>query len=153
MDKINLRIIRALSSDARVSFSELAKKVHLSAPAVAERVRKLEEDGVITGYKAIVNLEKVGIPIRALIECEVHKTKERELKAKLLTFEEIIKIYNITGVTTFIVEVGVTKLSELDNVIERMLDYCDTNTKLIMQMPYQETIPQQLENIILRNNI
>lgn len=153
MDKINLRIIRALSSDARVSFSELAKKVHLSAPAVAERVRKLEEDGVIAGYKAIVNLEKVGIPIRALIECEVHKAKERELKAKLLTFEEIIKIYNITGVTTFIVEVGVTKLSELDNVIERMLDYCDTNTKLIMQMPYQETIPQQLENIILRNNI
>ena len=79
MDRINLRIIRELSLDARVSYSKLAKKVHLSAPAVAERVKKLEDEGVITGYRPIINLEKLGLPIRALIECEVHKASERKL--------------------------------------------------------------------------
>ncbi|GFD90837.1 AsnC family transcriptional regulator [Tenacibaculum sp. KUL152] len=151
MDKLNLRIIRALSEDARISFSQLAKKVHLSAPAVAERVRKLEELGVITAYRPIINLEKLGLPIRALVECEVHKAQERKLKSMLLDMDEVIKIYNVTGVTTFIVEVGVTALSELDLFLEGIIDYCDTNTKLIMQIPIEEALPKGLEKIIEKN--
>jgi len=148
MDKLNLRIIRALSENARISFSQLAKKVHLSAPAVAERVRKLEEQGVITAYRPIINLEKLGLPIRALVECEVHKAQERRLKSMLLDMDEVIKIYNVTGITTFIVEVGVTALSELDLFLERIIDYCDTNTKLIMQIPIEEALPKRLEKMI-----
>jgi len=151
VDKINFKIIRALSEDARISFSKLAKKVHLSAPAVAERVRKLEELGVITAYRPIVNLEKLGIPIRALVECDVHKAQERKLKAMLLDMDEVIKIYNITGNTTFIVEVGVTALSELDVFLERIIDYCDTNTKLIMQIPIEEALPKRLEKMLEKN--
>ncbi|GFD68662.1 Lrp/AsnC family transcriptional regulator [Alteromonas sp. KUL106] len=151
MDKLNLRIIRALSEDARISFSQLAKKVHLSAPAVAERVRKLEELGVITAYRPIINLEKLGLPIRALVECEVHKAQERKLKSMLLDMDEVIKIYNVTGVTTFIVEVGVTALSELDLFLEGIIDYCDTNTKLIMQIPIEEALPKGLEKMIEKN--
>lgn len=148
MDRINLRIIRELSLDARVSYSKLAKKVHLSAPAVAERVKKLEDEGVITGYRPIINLEKLGLPIRALIECEVHKASERKLKALLLLKDEVIKIYNVTGQTTFIVEVGVTAVSELDKFIESIIDYCDTNTKVVMQVPIEGSVPQKIEKLL-----
>lgn len=148
MDKINLRILRALSKNARISFSELAKQVHLSAPAVAERVKRLEETGVIKGYKPLINLERIGIPISALVECQVYRTKEKEFLGILMNLDEVIKIYNITGVTTFIVELGVTKLSELDEILELMVKFCDTNTKLIMQIPYDDALPQRVEKIL-----
>ncbi|GEA11974.1 Lrp/AsnC family transcriptional regulator [Alteromonas sp. KUL49] len=148
MDKVNIRIVRELSKNARIPFSQLAKKVHLSPPAVAERVRKLEEQGVITAYKPIINLEKLGVPIRALVECEVHKAMERKLKAKLIDMDEVIKIYNVTGITTFIVEVGVATLTELNDFIESIIDYCDTNTKLIMTIPIDDAIPQRLEKML-----
>lgn len=152
MDKINLKILKALSENARMPYSELAKRVHLSSPAVTERIKRMEEEGIITGYKPQINLEKIGIPIRALIECEMHKMKEREFKAILLTFDEVIKIYNVTGVTTFIVEVCVTTLSALDAVIERMIDYCDTNTKVIMTTPYDDVLPQNLSAVLEGHN-
>lgn len=80
-----------------------------------------------------------------MIECKVHRTKERAFKALLLEQDEIIKIYNITGPTTFIVKVGVTSLSALDSLIEKLIDYCDTNTKFVMCMPFDDVIPQYVE--------
>ena len=58
LDNINRRILKALQDDARISYAELGKLVHLSAPAVAERIRKLERDGVITGYSISVDMDK-----------------------------------------------------------------------------------------------
>jgi Lrp/AsnC family leucine-responsive transcriptional regulator len=148
LDSINIKILKALSNNARASYSEIAKQVYLSAPAVTERIKRLEEEGIITGYKAQIDLAKIGFPIVALIECEVYRTKEREFRDYLLTFDELIKIYNITGNTTFIVKVGVTNLLKLDDVIEKMLDYCDTNTKLVMRMPYDGVLPQNVETLL-----
>ncbi|MFT4926215.1 MAG: Lrp/AsnC family leucine-responsive transcriptional regulator [Phenylobacterium sp.] len=62
MDTINRKIVTILQRDGRISFAELAKAVHLSAPAAAERVKKLEEAGIITGFKATVNLQRMGYP-------------------------------------------------------------------------------------------
>ena len=148
MDNINLRILRALSINGRISIAELAREVHLSAPAVAGRVKRLEQEGIIVGYKPQINLEKIGIPIRALIECKVHRAMERTFRAHLLTFDEIIKIYNITGITTFIVEVGVKDLSKLESVLDRMIDFCDTNTSIVTRMTYDEDMPKALERIL-----
>lgn len=148
IDKTNLRILKVLSQNARLSISQVAKRVHLSPPAVAERIKKMEESGVISGYAPLINLEKLGVAIEALIECEVHKTKEREFREYLLQVDEVIKIFNITGVTTFIVHVGVIRMSELDRVIEGMLDYCDTNTKLIMNMPLNNALPLRIDRVL-----
>lgn len=148
MDRVNLKLLQALSKNARASYAELAKHVHLSAPAVAERIKRMEDAGVITGYQPLINLEKIGIPITALIDCQVYKTKERAFKTQLLKLDEVIKIYNVTGETTFIVHVGATTMSHLDVVIEHMIDYCDTTTKLIMTVPYNNTLPQHIEKLI-----
>ena len=62
--------------------------------------------------------------------------------------DEVIKIYNVTGQTTFIVEVGVTAVSELDKFIESIIDYCDTNTKVVMQVPIEGSVPQKIEKLL-----
>ncbi|MBJ7539633.1 Lrp/AsnC family transcriptional regulator [Marinomonas transparens] len=144
MDAINWKLLRALEENARMSFSDLGKLVHLSAPAVAERVRKLEELGVITGYRAELNLEKAGIPITALVECQVYRTKERVFKALIMTLDEVVECYNVTGPYAFVLKVGVKSMSKLDELLERLIDLSDTNTMMIMSTPIKRVMPSNI---------
>ena len=81
MDKINRNILHILQSEGRISFSELAKRVHLSAPAVAERVKRLEEESVITGYTATIDSHNMGLPITAMVQARVFIGKEPQILA------------------------------------------------------------------------
>ncbi len=141
MDKIDLKLIKALEQNARMTYAQLGKLVHLSAPAVTERVRKLEEQGVIAGYHATINLEKVGVPITALVECEVYRTKEREFKALVLSLEEVIDCYNVTGPSAFMLRVAVTSMSKLDELLERLIDLSDTRTMMVLAQPVKRGMP------------
>ncbi|MEO9653695.1 Lrp/AsnC family transcriptional regulator [Marinomonas sp.] len=141
MDRIDLKLIKALEQNARMTYAQLGKLVHLSAPAVTERVRKLEEQGVIAGYHAMVNLEKVGVPITALVECEVYRTKEREFKALVLSLEEVIDCYNVTGPSAFMLRVAVTSMSKLDELLERLIDLSDTRTMMVLAQPVKRGMP------------
>ncbi|QRV24775.1 Lrp/AsnC family transcriptional regulator [Marinomonas foliarum] len=141
MDKTNWKLLKLLEGNGRLTYAELGKLVHLTAPAVAERVRKLEESGVITGYSVQVNLEKVGIPITALVECQVYRTKEREFKALVMDLEEVIECYNVTGPYAFVLKVGVKSMSKLDALLERLIDLSDTNTMMIMTTPVKRIMP------------
>ena len=71
LDDIGRQILRILQEDGRISFNELGRKVGLSSPAVAERVRRMEEAGIILGYRAIVDQSRVGYPIMALTRCAI----------------------------------------------------------------------------------
>lgn len=141
MDKTNWKLLRALEHNARLSYAELGKLVHLSAPAVAERIRKLEEQGVITGYSAQINLEKVGIPITALVECEVYRTQERAFKELVLSLDEVVDCYNVTGPSAFVLKVAVTSMSKLDALLERLIDMSDTKTMMILSHPVRRAMP------------
>lgn len=145
MDKTNWKLVKALQENARLSYAELGKLVHLSAPAVAERIRKLEEAGVITGYRAKVNLEKIGIPITALVECQVYRTKEREFKALVMSLDEVLDCYNVTGPYAFVLRVAVHSMSKLDQLLERLIDLSDTNTMMILSTPVSREIPADSE--------
>ncbi|SHF51081.1 transcriptional regulator, AsnC family [Marinomonas polaris DSM 16579] len=141
MDKTNWKLLKLLEQNGRLTYAELGKLVHLTAPAVAERVRKLEESGVITGYSVQVNLEKAGIPITALVECQVYRTKEREFKALVMGLDEVIECYNVTGPYAFVLKVGVKSMSKLDALLERLIDLSDTNTMMIMTTPVKRIMP------------
>ncbi|GAB3488410.1 Lrp/AsnC family transcriptional regulator [Marinomonas epiphytica] len=141
MDKIDLKLIKALERDARMSYAQLGKLVHLSAPAVTERIKKLEEQGVIKGYHADINLEKVGVPITALVECEVYRTKEREFKALVMSINEVIDCYNVTGPSAFVIRVAVDSMSKLDELLERLIDLSDTRTMMILAHPVKRGMP------------
>ncbi len=142
LDAINRKILAALQENARISYAELGKKVHLSAPAVAERMRKLESAGVITGYSLEINLDKVGYPIVALVQCKVYRTKEREFKALVLSYDEVIECHNVTGEQAFLVKLAVESMSQLDDILEAFIDFSDTNTMMILSTPVDRALPE-----------
>jgi len=142
IDAINRKILAALQENARISYAELGKKVHLSAPAVAERIRKLEAAGVISGYTLKVDLDKVGYPIVALVQCKVYRTKEREFKALVLSYDEVIECHNVTGEQAFLVKLAVESMSQLDEILEAFIDLSDTNTMMILSTPVDRPLPE-----------
>lgn len=141
MDKTNWKLLKLLEENGRLTFAELGKLVHLTAPAVAERVRKLEESGIITGYKAKINLEKIGIPITALVECQVYRAKEREFKALVMSLDEVLDCFNVTGPSAFVLRVAVASMSKLDELLERLIDLSDTRTMMVLAQPIERGVP------------
>jgi Lrp/AsnC family leucine-responsive transcriptional regulator len=140
-DKINRKIIAALQRNARISYAELGKLVHLSAPAVAERVRKLESAGIISGYGVKIDLDKLGYPIVALVQCKVFRAKERQFKALVLACDSVIECINVTGEQAFLVKLAVKSMSQLDEILESFLDFSDTNTMMILSTPVDQPVP------------
>ncbi|WP_426415688.1 Lrp/AsnC family transcriptional regulator [Aestuariirhabdus sp. LZHN29] len=141
LDTINRKILIALQENARISFAKLGERVHLSAPAVAERVRKMEAAGVIRGYGVQVDLDKLGYPIVALVQCKVFRSKEQALKTLILERDEVIECYNVTGEQAFILKLAVKSLALLDEVLEEICALSDTNTMVVLKEPVHRALP------------
>lgn len=141
IDNINRRILKALQHNARISYAELGKQVHLSAPAVAERIRKLEQEGVISGYSVSVDMDKLGLPVVAIVQCKVFRAMERQFKELLLTIPDIVECYNTTGEQAFIIKMATVSMARLDEVLELFGDMSDTNTMMILSTPVHRTLP------------
>ncbi len=97
LDKYDRILLDELLKNGRASFAQLAKLVNLSAPAVAERVAKLEASGVITGYEAKVDLSKVGLPIQCIIELRMGSHGNQQAYKDLWKVPELIQCYRVTG--------------------------------------------------------
>ncbi|MDC7713235.1 Lrp/AsnC family transcriptional regulator [Vogesella sp. LYT5W] len=141
MDKFDRKIVAALHDNARLSYAELARRVSLSAPAVAERVEKLERSGVISGYRAIINPEKLGYPIQCLIELTVKNLEYYGVLETLKTMPEITECYSITGSSGLMIKVAVDNMSTLQQVIARLMQYGDTKTSIVIDVPVGSRMP------------
>ena len=115
IDGLDWQILRALQENARVSFSELGRRVGLSSPAVAERVRRLEDAGVITGYGVQLNLEKVGFPILAFIRISAIGTNCAEIGSFAKTLPEVLECHRVTGTDSAIMKVAVSSVARASN--------------------------------------
>ena len=124
------RILSILQSNGRISMAELGRQVHLSQPAVTERVRKLEESGVITGYRAVVDLAKLGYGIRALIR--VALADYAAVVKCLADTPEVINAYNVTGDDSWILEIAVINVAHLDAVLTHFCVLSQTSTCIIL---------------------
>ena len=132
MDKINREILTTLQENGRISFADLGKKVHLSAPAAAERVKKLEDAGVIAGYRASVNFEQLGYPIEAMIQVKVFLGKEAMFIKLAKSRSEIIECYNVTGDKAFLLKVIVPAMTKLDTLLEEFSLISETSTMVVL---------------------
>ncbi|SIS40654.1 Lrp/AsnC family transcriptional regulator [Neptunomonas antarctica] len=141
IDNINRRILNALQKNARISYAELGKQVHLSAPAVTERIRKMEQEGVITGYSVSVNMDKLGLPVLAIVQCKVFRAKERQFKELLLSIPDILECYNTTGEQAFIIKLATGSMARLDEILDLFGDMSDTNTMMILSAPVHRALP------------
>jgi Lrp/AsnC family leucine-responsive transcriptional regulator len=106
LDTIAWKILEHLQHNARMSFAELGRKVGLSTPAVAERVRRLEDGGVITGYHATVDMAKVGVPIHVLMRLTIPggDLQISRTVTAIKEFAEISRCHRITGDESFVIE-------------------------------------------------
>lgn len=131
LDAHDTRILAELQADARLSMAELGRRVHLSQPAVTERVRKLEAAGVITGYRATVNLAALGYGIRAIIR--VGRAEYPRVVSLIQQTPEVVDAYNVTGEDSWMLEIAVIDVAHLDAVVSRFCLLSDTSTAIILK--------------------
>lgn len=135
LDEIGWRILRELQQNARVSFTELGRRVSLSIPAVTERVRRMEDAGVITGYHAEVDAEKIGLPITAFIRMNIVGDMTPRLITLLQELPEISECHRGTGGDSFIMKVNVASVHHLERLIDRLLPFGTTTTSIVLSSP------------------
>lgn len=147
LDAYDTRILAELQADARLSMAELGRRVHLSQPAVTERVRKLEAAGVITGYRATVNLQALGYGIRAIVR--VGRADYLRVVKLVQQMPEVIHAYNVTGEDSWIIEIAVIDVPHLDAVVTRFCLLTETSTAIVLNVvrSHQAMLPARREDV------
>lgn len=146
-DHYDSRILAELQKDARITMAELGRRVHLSQPAVTERVRKLELNGVIKGYRAEVDLMRLGYGIRAIVR--VGRVEYARVVKLIEQTPEVINAYNVTGDDSWVLEIAVIDVTHLDAVVTRFCMLTETATCIVLNAPRENAIvlPARRENI------
>lgn len=137
MDITDHKIIDILQKDGRVSMKDLGKIVGLTSPAVSERVKRLEESGIIEGYKAIVNPDALGRVIKAFIHISLPNDKYKPFIEEARQDPRIIECHHITGEDCSVLKVIVKDMYELENVIDSIKSIGSTKTSVILSTPIQ----------------
>jgi Lrp/AsnC family leucine-responsive transcriptional regulator len=147
LDAHDTRILAELQNDARLTMAELGRRVHLSQPAVTERVKKLEAAGVISGYRATVNLGKLGYGIRAIIR--VGRADYARVVELVQQTPECVNAYNVTGDDSWILEIAVIDVSHLDAVVTKFCILTETATSIILNpaREHQPMLPPQRSDV------
>ncbi len=135
LDPVGQQILNILQEDARIPYSELGKRVSLSAPAVIERVRKMEDAGIINGYHARIDADKVGWPIMAFVSLSTRS----ELYARVIEMAGrepgILECHHVSGGESFIMKVHAPSIQGLEALIERLSPFGQTKTLIVLSSP------------------
>lgn len=134
LDETGQRILIALQENARLSYSELGRQIGLSAPAVAERVRRLEEAGIITGYHASVDPTKLGYAITAFIRISPigERSEIGRVPALVRDLPEVLECHGITGTDSYILKVAVESVAHLGQLLQQLEPFGHLNTSIIL---------------------
>jgi Lrp/AsnC family transcriptional regulator, leucine-responsive regulatory protein len=135
LDPIGWRILAELQEDARMQFVELGKRVGLSTPAVIERVRRMEEAGIITGYRVEIDRSKVGLPVCAFIRVRVIGDFIPRVIAAAREMPEVFECHRIAGEDTFLLKVCVPSAEALEKTVDKLTPYVATTTMLVFSSP------------------
>jgi Lrp/AsnC family leucine-responsive transcriptional regulator len=134
-DELNLRILSELAENPRLTMRELGRRVGLSSPAVTERVKRLEEAGVIRDYILDINPSALGLPIAAYIRIRPNSGQLPKVAELARNIREVVECHRVTGEDCFILKVYLPSLDQLDRVLDRFLVLGTTTTSLIQSSP------------------
>ena len=132
IDPINWSILGCLQKNARESFASIGRKVGLTSPAVAERVKKLEDLGVITGYKAFLSHTLTGHQLKAIITLRAFMGKLKPFLEIVKNYDEVINCYRVTGNENIVMEVVLKDQFHLERFIDKLIQYGETRTHIIL---------------------
>lgn len=137
MDQIDIQILSLLELDGRMPVKDISSRINLTPPAVSERIKRLENKGVIHGYQAILNHHALGYLIRAIINITMPVEKYTSFYELAKTDPAIVECYHVTGAYCMTVIVVVKEVSDLEKLLNRIQKFGDTNTQIILSSPFE----------------
>jgi Lrp/AsnC family leucine-responsive transcriptional regulator len=135
LDDIGWALLRELQENARLSFSELGRRVGLTPPAVADRVRRMEEAGIIRGYRLEVDHARIGLPLTAVIRVTHRGVNCLELGRIVSEYPEVLECHRITGAESYSMKVALRSVEHLQELIDRLMPYGETVTSIVLSSP------------------
>jgi Lrp/AsnC family leucine-responsive transcriptional regulator len=132
LDDIGWKIVGELQQNARIPFAELGRIVGLSTPAVTERVHKMEESGIILGYRAQIDPAKVGLPMLAFVNVKVGGENLVHFMELAATHPEVLECHRITGAESFVLKVAVSNVTHLESLLDALMPYVATTTSMVL---------------------
>jgi Lrp/AsnC family transcriptional regulator, leucine-responsive regulatory protein len=134
-DPRNIELLALLRDDPRLSTSELARRVGMSAPAVRERILRLEESGIIRGYRLELDAAALGYPVAAFVRVRPAPGQLPKLAEIARSMAEVVECHRVTGEDCFVLKVHLRSIDELDKVLDQLLVYGQTTTSIIQSTP------------------
>ncbi len=137
LDATDWHILAELQRDGRLSYNQLGKRVNLSSPAVAERVRRLEEAGVITGYRADVDPGEVGLTLTAFLQlrCETGHCLLKNTSAE--DFPEVVEVHKLSGSFCTMLKLRTASMAHLEGLLERIGEHRDMHSHVVLSTQYE----------------
>lgn len=144
LDDINQQILRELQADARLSYTEIGRRVGLTGPAVAERVSRMEETGVIIGYETVVDSEKLGYPIGVFIQVVSSRGECTPISEYVRDIPYVQACYHVAGERDVLLKGSFRSVAQLEALVENLTRYGNVSTSLILSTRFTRTIPPEL---------
>lgn len=141
LDETNVAIIKQLEGDPRMGISDLARRVGMSAPSVRERLTRLEEAGIITGYRLELSPIALGWPITAFVRVKPMPGQLPQIAQLAKTLPQVAECHRITGEDCFIMKIYIDALENLDEILDKSLVYGQTTTSIVQSSPITNRPP------------
>ena len=135
LDETGRKLLSALQENARLSYAELGRRIGLSPAATAERLKRLEEAGVITGYRVEIDREALGLPILAIIRMSCDGARYRPFLKAVKGFQNVVECHHVAGGDAFILKVVAHSVEELEGLVEKLLEHGVPTTSVVFSSP------------------
>ena len=141
LDSVDWKLLELLQADARLTYAELGRRASLSPPAVGERVRRLEAEGVVTGFHASVDLAKLGFPLQAIVRIIASGKHSEQITEQIKGVPEVLECHRVTGEDSHVLRAAVRSVDHLENLIKHLAPQDgDTITSVILNTPVEHRV-------------
>jgi Lrp/AsnC family leucine-responsive transcriptional regulator len=135
LDEIGRNMLSVLQENARLSYAEIGRRIGLSPAATAERLKRMEDAGIITGYRLDLDREALGLPILAIIRMSCDGVKYRPFLKAVKGLQNVVECHHVAGGDAFILKVVAPSVEELERLVEKLLDYGVPTTSVVFSSP------------------
>lgn len=135
LDTVNRQLLRELAADPRIAMSALARRVGMSAPAVSERIQRLQRAGVITGYRVDISPAALGLPVTAFVRIRPSAGQLPKIAALADQTPEISECHRISGEDCFLIKVHAAAIEDLEKTLDQFLNFGQTITSIVVSTP------------------
>ena len=147
VDKLDIDLLKYLQENARITISELSKKIALSRPSITERILRLQEKGIIEEFTARVSLNAINRATILFIQLSSLKVSNSEFEQMIKEDKDVLECHRVTGNTSYFIKAAVKDMGNMKLLIDRLMPYGDINTTIVLEspVPYRHIVPTRNE--------